>query len=47
MNNYLWSMMDTAQRMMQLLDELRNEEESVVVLLYGDHKPWLGDYESV
>ena len=47
MNNYLWSMMDTSQRMLQLLDELRNEEEPVVVLLYGDHKPWLGDYESV
>lgn len=47
MNNYLWSMMDTSQRMLQLLDALRNEEEPVVVLLYGDHKPWLGDYESV
>ena len=46
LNNYLWSMQDTSKRMLNLLDELRDEEEPVVVLLYGDHKPWLGDYES-
>ncbi len=47
MNNYLWSVMDTAQWMQMFLNELRNEEEPVVVMFYGDHKPWLGDYESV
>lgn len=46
LNNYLWSMRDTSVRMLALLDELRSEEEPVVVLLYGDHKPWLGDYKS-
>ena len=45
-NNYLWSMQDTSTRMLSLLNELRKEEEPVVVLLYGDHKPWMGDYES-
>ena len=47
MNNYLWSMMDTSQRMLEFLNELRKDEEPVVVLMYGDHKPWLGDYASV
>ena len=46
LNNYLWSMQDTSTRMLALLDELRDAEEPVVVLLYGDHKPWMGDYES-
>jgi hypothetical protein len=46
LNNYLWSMQDTSGRMLTLLNELRDEEEPVVVLMYGDHKPWLGDYES-
>ena len=46
LNNYLWSMQDTSKRMINFLNELRYEEEPVVVLLYGDHKPWLGDYES-
>ena len=46
LNNYLWSMQDTSGRMLTLLNELRDEEEPVVVLMYGDHMPWLGDYES-
>jgi len=47
MNNYLGSVRDTGDRMLELLDELRNNETPVVVVLYGDHNPWLGDSASV
>lgn len=43
MTNYLASVRDTGERMLDLLDELRGEDEPVVLVLYGDHKPWLGD----
>lgn len=47
MNNYLGSVRDTGDRMLELLDALREDETPVVVLLYGDHNPWLGDSASV
>ena len=47
MNNYLGSVRDTGDRMLALLDELRYDETPVVVVLYGDHNPWLGDSASV
>ena len=45
-NNYLGEVRDTGDRMLELLEELRYDETPVVVLLYGDHKPWLGDGNS-
>lgn len=47
MNNYLGSVRDTGERMLTLLNELREDPVPVVVVLYGDHNPWLGDGASV
>jgi hypothetical protein len=46
LDNYLGSVQDTAEQLSALLARLREDQEPVVVLLYGDHKPWLGDSDS-
>ena len=43
MNNYLGSLQSTGVSLALFIEELRTDPEPVVVLLYGDHKPWLGD----
>ena len=45
-DNYLASLKDTAEELRKFLDELQSEERSVVVVVYGDHMPWLGDGNS-
>ncbi|MEG0780391.1 MAG: LTA synthase family protein, partial [Oscillospiraceae bacterium] len=45
-NNYLGSIEDTAEQLSAFLDELRHDARPVVVVAYGDHKPWLGDGNS-
>ncbi|MBR1456121.1 MAG: LTA synthase family protein [Oscillospiraceae bacterium] len=40
-NNYLGSLADTQRRLMPELEALRTDAEPAVVLLYGDHNPWL------
>lgn len=47
LNNYLGSVADTAEQLAALLDRFRQEERPVVVMVFGDHKPWLGDGNSV
>ena len=47
MNNYLGSLADTQHYLSRMIDALRSREEPVVVVLYGDHKPWLGDNSCV
>ena len=47
MNNYLGSVRDTGDRLLELLNALREDEIPVVVVLFGDHNPWLGDNASV
>lgn len=42
-NNYLGSVKDTIERLCELKDELEAMQEPVVLLVYGDHMPWLGD----
>ena len=42
-NNYLWGIQDTAQRMQTMLDAFRSIDEPVVLVFFGDHKPWLGE----
>ena len=42
-NNYLAGVEDTANRMAAMLDTFRNVEEPVILVFYGDHKPWLGE----
>ena len=41
--NYLWGINRTDTALRSFIAELREREEPVVVLLFGDHKPWLGD----
>lgn len=43
MNNYLGSVRDTGNRMLEFLNALRYDETPVVVVFWGDHNPWLGD----
>ena len=47
LNNYLSGIADTSQRMLDFVDSLRDDEEPVVVVFFGDHMPWLGDGNSV
>lgn len=42
-NNYLGELRDTGNHLAAMLNELRQDETPVVVVLFGDHKPWLGD----
>jgi len=42
-NNYLGSVENTSYRLKLLIDKFRESEEPVVLVLFGDHKPWLGD----
>ena len=45
-DNYLGSVSDTAEQLRWLLDQFREEERPVVVVIFGDHKPWFGDGNS-
>ena len=42
-NNYLWGIQDTGRRMQTMVDAFRAIEEPVVLVFFGDHKPWLGE----
>lgn len=42
-NNYLGSVKNTAENLCALKEEFDAMDEPVVLLVYGDHKPWLGD----
>ena len=42
-NNYLWGVEDTGNRMAEMLDRFRASDEPVVLVFFGDHKPWLGE----
>ncbi len=41
-DNYLGSVSDTAAQLSALVDQFRAEDRPVVLVVYGDHKPWLG-----
>lgn len=45
-DNYLGSVEDTADQLQWLLDQFRGEDRPVVVVIFGDHKPWFGDGNS-
>ncbi len=42
-NNYLWGLEDTAAHMKTMLDTFRESEKPVILVFFGDHKPWLGE----
>lgn len=47
LNNYLGSVADTQSFLKSFIDYFRDLSEPVVIVLYGDHNPWLGDGNSV
>lgn len=47
MENYFGSIYDTNQHLKEFTDALRNDPEPVVLVLFGDHNPWMGDGNSV
>jgi len=46
-NNYLWGIEDTTKQLYNLISLLKEEEEPVVLIFFGDHNPWLGNDNSV
>ena len=47
LNNYLDGVRRTGEYLMALTERLEAMEEPVVLVAFGDHKPWLGDSNSV
>ena len=45
--NYLGSVKDTQERLSQMVDEFRDLDEPVILIVFGDHKPWLGNGSTV
>lgn len=47
LNNYFGSIADTNTHLKEFFDHYRASEDPTVIVLFGDHKPWLGDNSSV
>jgi hypothetical protein len=47
LDNYLGSLKDTGWQIDWFINQIKASEEPTVVLMFGDHKPWLGDGNSV
>ena len=47
LNNYLIGINETITQLVRFTDELEQRDEGVVLVLFGDHKPWLGNDNSV
>ncbi|MBQ9646894.1 MAG: LTA synthase family protein [Oscillospiraceae bacterium] len=47
LNNYLDGVADTITELTRFVGELELLDDPVVLVAYGDHKPWLGNNESV
>ena len=47
LNNYFWGIRRTDDSLRLLVEHFRESDEPVVLVLFGDHKPWLGDGGSV
>ena len=45
-NNYLGSVVDTQEQLMWFINKIKDVERPSIVVIYGDHKPWLGDGNS-
>lgn len=46
-NNYLTGIEDTTKEIYNMISELKQSTEPVVLILFGDHNPWLGDNSTV
>lgn len=47
LSNYLWGIRLTDESLREFFDYFREDDEPVIIVLFGDHKPWLGDNSSV
>ena len=47
LSNYLGSVMNTQAHLMTMVDAFRSSDEPIVLVVFGDHKPWLGNGNSV
>ena len=47
LNNYFSSIANTSRNVAALADSLRDSSSPTVLLVFGDHKPWLGDNQAV
>lgn len=47
LNNYFHLVQDTSGRLKEFTQYLDGLEEPVVLLLYGDHMPWMGNHGSI
>ncbi len=47
LNNYLSGIYDTTYRISSFVDGFRDDPEPVVLVIFGDHMPWLGNMDSV
>lgn len=47
LSNYLGSVMDTQKHLANMVDAFRASDEPIVLVVFGDHKPWLGNGSSV
>lgn len=46
-NNYLLGIKDTGENLRKFVDYFKEVEEPVIIVLFGDHNPWLGEKNSV
>lgn len=46
-NNYMGSVRSTSQSLAAFVDGYRDIDRPVVIVIFGDHNPWLGDGNSV
>ncbi|MBQ7099152.1 MAG: LTA synthase family protein [Oscillospiraceae bacterium] len=42
-NNYLFGIRDTGRQISAMADSFRSLDEPVILVFFGDHKPWLGE----
>ena len=47
LNNYFYNISRTNESLRELVAHFRESDEPVVLVLFGDHKPWLGNGSSV
>lgn len=43
MNNYMATIMDSDVQLMELVENLRADSDPVILVLFSDHMPWMGD----
>ena len=46
MNNYLGSVKSTSEELAAFVDSYRELDRPVVIVVFGDHNPWMGDGNS-